>query len=172
MLSPTITIVPISLQHVAGFHACLDGVARERRYLAQLQAPPLAEVEAFVRENLAEDKVQFVALEGEQVVGWADAIGHWPAAMRHGASVGMGVLASHRGRGIGQGLLEACIDKAWAQGFKRIELQVRCDNLRAIALYERLGFVHEGRKRSALCIDGVYGDAFFMALLHPSLQSH
>lgn len=47
----------------------------------------------------------------------------------------------------------------------RIELEVYDFNLRAIHVYEKLGFSHEGRKRQALCWQGQYHDALVMGLL-------
>ena len=42
MITPDhIRIVPITLEHVEGFHAALDAVSRERRWLAMVEAPPL-----------------------------------------------------------------------------------------------------------------------------------
>ena len=49
----------------------LDAVAREKRYLAQIEALPLEKVEAFVRESVATDAVQFVALDGGRT-DWLD----------------------------------------------------------------------------------------------------
>jgi ribosomal protein S18 acetylase RimI-like enzyme len=162
----TIAIVPIALEHAAGFHACLDAVARERRFLAQLQAPPIEKVEGFVRDSVAGDAVQFVALdEAGAVVGWADIFGHWAEAVQHCGTLGMGVRADHRGRGLGERLLRACLDKAPRKGLTRVTLEVRADNERAIRLYERVGFVLETRKRHALRFDGVYYDALQMSLL-------
>ena len=48
----------------------------------------------------------------------------------------------------------------------RIELGVYADNSRAIALYERFGFVHEGRHRGHALRDGEYVDTLTMARLH------
>ena len=50
-------------------------------------------------------------------------------------------------------------------GLTRIELTVRADNLNAKALYEKLGFVHEGLRRRAMRVDGAYFDSNAMALL-------
>lgn len=36
----TFRAVPIAEEHIAGFRAALDGVARERRFLIFLEAPP------------------------------------------------------------------------------------------------------------------------------------
>ena len=55
-------IVPIGREHLAGFHAALDRVAREGRYLAMLQAPPFARTRRFVLESLRDGAIHFVAL--------------------------------------------------------------------------------------------------------------
>ena len=160
-------IVPIELAHVPGFHQCLDTVAREARYLAQIQAPPLDQVQKFVGESVAANAAQFVALDGDEVVGWADIFPHWAHALAHCGTLGMGVLPSHRGQGIGKRLLQACIAKVQTQGITRVSLEARADNHPAIALYESVGFQHECVKRQALRFEGVYFDAVQMALLLP-----
>ena len=162
----TLVIAPIATSHAASFHECLDTVAREKRYLAQIEAPPPEKVEAFVRESVAKDAVQFVALDGARVVAWADIFPAWPHAIAHCGSVGMGVLPDYRRRGLGEALLRACIAKAKVKGITRIELEARADNLPAIRLYEKLGFVHEAVKRNAMRFDGVYFDSVLMSLLH------
>jgi RimJ/RimL family protein N-acetyltransferase len=44
---------------------------------------------------------------------------------------------------------------------------VREENRRAIALYEKVGFVVEGLKRKSTRIDGTYSNDLCMALLLP-----
>jgi putative acetyltransferase len=160
-----ISIVPIAESHAASFREGLDIVAREKRYLAQVEAPPLERMQDFVRQSVANDAVQFVALDGGRVVGWADIFPAWPTATAHRGGLGMGVLPEYRGRGIGRRLLEACIAKAWAQGITRIELEARADNAAAIGLYERLGFKREALKRRGMRFDGEYYDVVEMSLL-------
>lgn len=166
-----VLIRPITMDDVPGFHAALDTVAREQRYLAQLAAPPVDRIEGFVHESVSKDLVQFVAVAtseaGGQVVGWADVLPEWAQALAHTGSLGMGLLPAWRGQGLGARLLQACVDKAWAKGLTRIELSARADNTRAIRLYERLGFQHEGLKRRGMCFDGVYHDTVSMGLLRP-----
>ena len=40
-------------------------------------------------------------------------------------------------------------DRLAASGIRRVELSVEADNPRAIAFYQRFGFVHEGTQRAA-----------------------
>ena len=47
----------------------------------------------------------------------------------------------------------------------RIQLEVLATNDRAIRVYERLGFLHEGRKRHAQFKAGRYVDVLVMAVL-------
>jgi hypothetical protein len=61
-----VSLVPSAEMHIEGFHACLDSVARERVYLAALQAPPLAATREFVRSNIARGVLQFVARDGDE----------------------------------------------------------------------------------------------------------
>ncbi|GAB3835508.1 hypothetical protein GCM10027610_033450 [Dactylosporangium cerinum] len=60
---------------------------------------------------------------------------------------------------------------AAARGLHRIELNVMAHNYRAIALYERMGFVHEGRRVGCLLIDGTFRDELYMAMILPGSQS-
>ena len=158
----TVAIVQITEAHVAGFHACLDAVARERRYLAQTQAVPLERLAAFVRDSVANDLAQYVALDGLAVVGGCDVFAGWADAIQHCGTLGMGVAASQRGQSIGRRLIEATLAHAARKGITRVELEVRADNLNAIRLYERVGFVVEGRKRQRMRFDGVDFDALAM----------
>jgi hypothetical protein len=47
-------------------------VAREKMYLAQVEALPLERIQGFVRESVAAGAAQFVAIDGPLVVGWCD----------------------------------------------------------------------------------------------------
>lgn len=158
-------ILPIAEAHIEGFRSVLDTVARERLYLALLEAPSLDETRVFVRRNIKAGYPQCVALIEDAVVGWCDVLPIDRPAMAHGGVLGVGVLPEHRGKGIGSALIRATMDRARAAGMTRIELAVREHNARAIALYERLGFVREGLKRKAVRIDGTYEDLVCMGLV-------
>jgi ribosomal protein S18 acetylase RimI-like enzyme len=164
-------VVDVRLEHAQGFREAVDAVAREGRYLARLEAPPMDQMIDFVRTNIECGNPHVVALNKDAVVGWADIRPAGPPLMKHCGTLGMGVVASYRGQGLGGRLLEAVLARSWAFGLQRVELEVRSDNALAIALYERLGFLIEGRKVRAMCVDGEYFDMLQMARLRDPASS-
>jgi ribosomal protein S18 acetylase RimI-like enzyme len=158
-------IVPIAEDHIEGFRAVLDSVARERRYLSFLEAPPPDEVGAFVLDNIRKGHPQLVALVEGHVVGWCDILPINRPTQAHSGILGVGISSEYRGRGIGPALVLAALANAKAAGFARVELTVRESNRPALALYERFGFAHEGVKRNAVRVDGKYENLLCMALL-------
>ncbi len=58
--------------------------------------------------------------------------------------IGIGVEAGVRGRGVGQQLIEQAIAFARENGANHVSLLVDPTNTRAIALYQRVGFVQVG----------------------------
>ena len=161
----SVEIVPIERRHITGFREVLDGVARERRWLALLEAPLLPRVRGFVLNGLRNGMTQFVAVDQGRVVGWCDVNPKTHETLRHSGVLGMGVAASHRGQGLGSALLRATLEAASARGIKRVELVVRTDNAAAIRLYEKSGFECEGRLRDYMIVDGRAYDALQMARL-------
>ena len=86
--------------------------------------------------------------------------------MRHSGAIGIMIHRDFQGLGVGKQLMGTLIDLGdnWLM-LERIELSVFVDNVRAIALYEQLGFVKEGIKRKAAIRDGSYVDEFIMSRL-------
>ena len=55
------------------------------------------------------------------------------------------MLQAYWGLGVGRALLDACIECARKAGYTQLELEVVAENARAIAMYQRAGFVEYGR---------------------------
>jgi RimJ/RimL family protein N-acetyltransferase len=161
----TIEIRQIREEDIAGFRAAIDLVARERQYLALLQAPSIEQASAFVRRNIEKGYPQLVAISNRQVVGWCNIPPATREVMAHVGELFMGLLPDVRGQGLGERLLRDSLAAADAFGFLRIELGVFASNARAAALYRKAGFIAEGTKRRAILIDGVFHDEIIMARL-------
>lgn len=160
-----IEIIAISEAHIESFHRALDAVARERRYLTFLEAPPLEAMRSFVRDNIANGFPQFVAISAGEVVGWCDVVRKARPVHAHGGVLGIALLPAFRRQGLGETLMGRTLDAAKAFGFRRVELTVRRDNVNAVALYEKVGFEIEGCQRGAVQVDGVLHDVLMMSVL-------
>ncbi|WP_375786713.1 GNAT family N-acetyltransferase [Bradyrhizobium sp. Pha-3] len=161
----TVEIVPIREEHAGGFHRTLDIVARERRHLSFLEAPPIDATRAFIRDNIENGFPQLVALADDEVVGWCDVRPKARPIHAHVGVLGMGLLPAFRGQGLGLRLIERALAASKRFGFHRVELTVRAENANAVALYRKVGFELEGRLRDDVCVDGVYGDLLVMGIL-------
>ena len=160
-----IEIRPIRAADAASFNAAVGIVAREKRYLYFTDAPPLADTEAVVRRALELRTPLLVLADGDSVLGWCNIFSLPRPIQSHIGVVAMGLLPAWREQGWGTRLLGQALAAADAFGFTRIELTVYAGNLRAAALYRKLGFVDEGVKRNAVLMDGVYLDEIMMARL-------
>jgi ribosomal-protein-alanine N-acetyltransferase len=84
-----------------------------------------------------------VALEDDEVVGYAGLCDYPDEAFVQTIAVAKGA----QGAGLGARLLQALLDEAARRRQRRVLLEVRADNERAIALYERFGFRRTGVRR-------------------------
>ncbi len=106
-------------------------------------------------EGVAKDEksVMLLAFDGDEIVGDAS-LSSMPRRMSHRAELGISVVKSHWGQGIGSALLAQTIDYARQNGIEIIDLNVRSDNERAIHLYKKFGFKYIGTHPSGKRIKG------------------
>ena len=83
----------------------------------------------------------------------------------HALNLVLGVRREASGRGLGGRLLATLEAHARERGIHRLGLGVLSTNRRAIALYERAGFVREGSRRDAVRLRSGYVDEWFMGKL-------
>ena len=114
-------------------------------------------------EHFGPESHVFVADADGRVVGMAG-LHVRDGKMRHSAWLGIMVHDEFHDRGIGRELIVKLLDVAdrWL-GLTRVDLTVLTYNERAIALYEKLGFVKEGTQRKAAYYNGKLHDLFMMA---------
>lgn len=119
----------------------------------ELPGEPLGPAYAAAFDAMAAQggNVLLVAVAGDQVVGCLQLIvipGLSRAGMLRGQIEGVRVASAHRGRRIGERLVEAAVERARAAGCGLVQLTSDASRADAHRFYERLGFVatHVGMK--------------------------
>ena len=117
----------------------------------------------FTESITSEQQLRLVAADADRIVGSLGVNPSQPGILY----LGMAVDAAHRGQGVGTAMMRAAIDWARAQtGMHKLELEVWPHNAAGIALYRKVGFAVEGRRRRHYRRrNGELWDAVLMALV-------
>lgn len=146
------------------FAAIIAAVAEEGDTILTEAPVDVAAFSLRVRQTIRDpDHVLLVLAEGDAVVG---CLGLHPTNAEGVSALGMAVLKGSRGRGGGGALLDASLGAARERSIHKVELEVFCENARAIGLYASRGFAVEGvRREHHLRQDGGRRSTLLMALL-------
>ena len=108
--------------------------------------------------------IMLIVLEGEKIVGSASIESNRTARYSHRAELSITVLKDYWGKGVGSAMMEELLDFCRKSEIDSVHLEVRSDNLRAIALYTKFGFKQIGKYERYFKINGKFFDADFMVL--------
>lgn len=113
-----------------------------------------------------ENHIYLIALIDDNIVGQAHAYGSHKPRLKHACEIGISTRKNHWGKGVATSVLTVLIE--WANTnpiIKKINLKANVTNTKAIALYERMGFEHEGVHRRDFYLYGEYTDAVSMGMI-------
>jgi RimJ/RimL family protein N-acetyltransferase len=166
LIGSRITLRPIVASDTDDFWADLDD--DEARRLTGTHAEFTREqIDQWVSSRLEQpDRLDLAVVDAHSGEWLGElAILDWDADNR---SCGFRIALNSRGRGRGLGpeAMNLLFDYVFEQlPINRVALEVFSFNTRAIAAYERVGFVREGILRQALMWDGEFHDAVAMSIL-------
>lgn len=145
-----VTLRSARVEDAAGLLENLHAITRESDQLLMFPGEVRYTVEqeaAWVREHLEHPRSMILVAEVDgRIVGCLDFRPGERRKQHHYGSFGIALRQAYRGRGVGSAMIQMMLD--WAAAHPQIEkvgLSVFSTNQRAIALYERLGFVEVGR---------------------------
>lgn len=120
----------------------------------------------WIRKHLdAPGKLMILAEAESRIVGYLNFCNYEKKRLSQNGSFGISVHKEWRNLGIGRLLIETMLD--WARRnplIEKVYLEVFASNERAIHLYQKLGFVEEGRKsRHVKFSDGYFEDEILMS---------
>jgi putative acetyltransferase len=127
-------------------------VEQEKAILADFAASPRALMLVAIAESSIVGELSLKAISSRR-------------AVQHVATLGMSVKQPWRRKGVGRELITAALEWAPTAGIKRVELYVYARNAPAIALYEKLGFAIEGRRKGFIREGDEFLDDLVMAKL-------
>ena len=133
--------------------------AGERQTTVEQQRKQLVHIEK------QENATILVAEEDNRLVGYLMAIGGTVERKKHAAYLVIGLIETHRGKGIGTKLFQTLSEWAAEKNISRLELTVVTENDAGVSLYKKCGFEVEGTKRHSLVIDGTFYDEYYMSRL-------
>jgi RimJ/RimL family protein N-acetyltransferase len=111
-------------------------------------------LEHTARQNNA---IYLLAEINGKIVGTANFSGGSRPRIAHVGEISVSVLKKYWGNGIGTALLKYIINWSKQSGvIRKLNLRVRSDNLAAIHVYKKLGFIEEGVTTRQFLIDGKF----------------
>ena len=130
-----------------------------------------AEQSYLAMQAQSHEHIQLLAKVNGEIIGTAS-LNRKPNRMNHRAEFGISLKKAWWGCGASSALAEGVLAFARETGVQQVNLAVRSDNKRAIALYERLGFRKLCTFPDFFNINGELIDFDFMILsLSPAAQS-
>jgi ribosomal protein S18 acetylase RimI-like enzyme len=159
-------------QDAAALLALYRAVAQNPRGIARSEA----EIDQFYIQSILDGVVKgglgFVVFYENRLVGEIHAITKGIRIFDHLlSSLTIGIHPDYQGKGLGNQLFSHFLNfvKKERIDIYRVELESRASNVFGIKLYERMGFIQEGRmKNQTRNADGSYEDGVMYAWINPN----
>ncbi|KAH8831128.1 acyl-CoA N-acyltransferase [Flagelloscypha sp. PMI_526] len=125
------------------------------------------DIDGFIN-NMASSQLLFAMLhlkeQPDVVVGWVHS--SLDSARSRNGQFGIALFPEFWGNGFAREVIVSLLDYAFDNlGYHRMGLSVHSGNTRAMHLYQRIGFVEEGRVRETIYQAGKWEDSVKMGLL-------
>lgn len=164
-----IKVRPINVEDVEKYmklFSKLDEETNFRLYEPGEKQITISEQEKEINQLINSDNsIIFVAEDENELVGYLGAYGRNQNRIKHTVTIGIAILQSHVGKGIGTMLFQELESWAKNHNIRRLELTVMENNPSGQALYKKMGFEVEGLKKDSLYINGEYIDDIYMSKL-------
>ena len=162
MATSVVTIRPAQATDAAAVAAIYNEGIAERVATFETRARGVDEVEPW----LAGELPFLVAVDGDQVLGWARLSDYSDRCVYAGvAEHAVYVAGAARGRGVGRRLLEALCGQAAQHGLYKVTSRIFTDNLASRAVHRAAGFDEVGVQRRHGRLDGEWKDCVLVERL-------
>ena len=118
-----------------------------------------------IDEAISTGDFLLIAEESDNIIGYIWAERGRLNRILHTAYIVVGIREAYQHQGIGTKFFKKLDEWARKNNIVRLELTVECANTAARQLYEKNGFVVEGRRMKSMKLDGEFVDELYMAKL-------
>ncbi|MFT5228125.1 MAG: RimJ/RimL family protein N-acetyltransferase [Granulosicoccus sp.] len=116
--------------------------------------------------NDSDNQIMILGIIDDEIACVMNVMASHKSRLKHVGEFGLSVSKKHWNKGVGRAMINYTID--WAKEneiLKKLNLQVNVTNVKAIKLYESLGFKHEGRQAMDIYLNGEYLDGILMGMV-------
>lgn len=163
----TIHIRPARPEDAAEVLVYIEQVAGESEFLTmgpgEFELTEAQESAYLAAVSQSSNEVSVLVFLGDELVALGNISARERRRIRHRGELAMSVRQAFWGRGIGALLLDHLVD--WAREnsvLRKLDLRVRSDNTKAIALYRKRGFSDEGLLRRQMRVEEIDHDILAM----------
>jgi RimJ/RimL family protein N-acetyltransferase len=167
-------LIPFSTDHFSTLASWFSSEADVVQWGGPLMRYPLdaPQLQALLDECHSDPprRMCWMAEDDDQLIGHVELGFDW----RNGNAVvqRVAINPAFRGRGLALPMLRLLMEQAFAfPQIARLELNVYTFNIPAIKTYEKLGFVHEGTRRSSTLVGNERWDTAVMAVLRDDYKT-
>ena len=125
----------------------INELVREGAEIEQNEEQTYEKEGGYLREKLEKiasgDEICVSAFFNDKLIGDAEIVRN-PGRSSSTGTLGISIIEGYRGIGLGTEMMRILLEKAKEAGYRMVILDVYADNLRAIHLYEKFGFVKAG----------------------------
>ncbi|MCF1585706.1 GNAT family N-acetyltransferase [Tetragenococcus koreensis] len=154
----------ITLGEEEQLYSCMKQIDQEVQYM--LYSP---NERKYDKEQITK-MINDVSRNGLLLAAWDDAkiVGYILVQVsslkktKHIGYVVLGVLSKYSHKGIGTRLIDKALSWAKENTLHRVELSVVSENIPAVKLYKKMGFICEGIRKDSILLDGKFLDEYYM----------
>ena len=173
--SANLVIRPAKAGDAASLAALQGDIYAEERWFVGDGPPSVNVLTRRLRTLEPQSSLYLVVLfreKGQEEVGaWLELHRLLPSKLRHVAMLTLAVAEPYRRRGAARSLLREAYRWGRQVGLKKISLNVRANNQAALTLYQKEGFVLEGREQAQVRLDDGFEDNLIMAKFLAGLEN-
>lgn len=124
----------------------------------------LEEEKSYFKNSTAKNFFLIAEIEGKIVGSCSISTNEKRVRLKHFGELGIVVLKEYWNLGVGSKLIEIALLLGKEGGLKKVNLETRSDNKKAIALYKKLGFKEEGTIKRGTLIDEKFYNLLVMGI--------